>query len=210
MPTFSAQTTSSSPATTRPNSPSSNLQRHLDYYLPGGDLFIQVATTLFCVHAYFFTRESPLWRHLLRNTTLGRDAQHPIVLANEFHFSPPATPQTFAQFLYVFYNNNYGRCNLSMAALWDIDVYATTWRMQPIKDFVHRELRQIVRYHHQQRAATSWLSLSRFEESERSSSSSPDTWNLSDQPYEDWISNPDVVDEVSLLLNQTFLEDGRD
>ena len=33
------------------------LTRHHQYYLPGGDLYIQVEKILFRVHSYFFTRE---------------------------------------------------------------------------------------------------------------------------------------------------------
>ena len=69
MPTFTARSTpESSPIKTCPNSPISNLRHHPNYYLPGGDLFIQIDDALFCVHSYFFIRESSRWLHFLRTS----------------------------------------------------------------------------------------------------------------------------------------------
>ena len=209
MPTFSAHSTSTSPVPTRPNSPTSNLLRS-DYYLPGGDLYIQVDNILFCVHSYFFVRESSRWLHLLRHTTRGQTIHHPIILVDEFHITPPASPRTFAQFLWLFYNPYYHVHDLSTAALWEIEAYAACWQMQNILDFVDRELHRIIRHHRRLQTATSWLTLSPHDESDPSHESTTETWDLSERPYEDWISGPDVVDEISLLLNRQHLEDGRD
>src|SRR5271163_2665926 len=73
---------------TRPNSPSPIIETHIDYYLPGGDLFIQVDTTIFHVHSYFFNRESQDCRNLIEHTVRGRNGVvTPIILSDEFALS---------------------------------------------------------------------------------------------------------------------------
>ena len=43
------------------------LTRHHQYYLPGGDLYLQVENVLFQVHSYFFTRESTEFAALIQD-----------------------------------------------------------------------------------------------------------------------------------------------
>ena len=212
MPSFSARSVSptpspSPPIPTRPNSPLSNLTRHPNFYLPGGDLFIQIDTTLFAVHQYFFIRESSRWLHFLRNTTRGRTAREPIILIDEFSISPLPTVDDFATFLWVFYNLYYSYRDVPVRTWWTIEVYASYFQMRNVLDLVFRELNIIVQNH--RASSTNWLSLSRLD-----GSNNPDDdevpWNSSEEPYENWITNSDVVEEVSLILNRPHLLDGQD
>ena len=209
MPTFTARSTpDSSPIITRPNSPISNLRRHPNYYLPGGDLFIQINDTLFCIHSYFFIRESTRWLHFLRHTTQGRHTHDPIVLSHEFNISPPPTPQTFALFLWVFYNPYYCVYDVSIPTWWIIETYASYFGMRNVLDLVDRELYRLE--HQQQRSSTSWGTLSRLDGSNPTANTTDDTWELPESPYETWISDPSIDEEISLLLNRRHLEDGHD
>src|SRR5271155_2022952 len=104
-----------SSSTTRPNSPNLPIHNHIEYYLPGGDLFILVDNTLFRIHSYFFRRESQNWRNLLGTTTTGRMADAPLILNDEFPLCPPATPSLFTNFLWVFYNPRYSIYEASSA-----------------------------------------------------------------------------------------------
>ena len=104
-----------SSSTTRPNSPNLPIHNHIEYYLPGGDLFILVDNTLFRIHSYFFRRESQNWRNLLGTTTTGRTADAPLILNNEFPLRPLATPSLFANFRWVFYNPRYSIYEASSA-----------------------------------------------------------------------------------------------
>src|SRR5271155_2507288 len=217
MPTFTARSTSSSPTgihptpipsptDTRPNSPTSSLLRHPNYYLPGDDLFILVIDTLFRVHSYFFVRESTRWLHLLRNTDLGRNPHNPVVLSTEFNINPPSTPHTFALLLWVFYNPYYYVFDTSIEDLWDIEVYATHWEMQNVLSLIDQELHRLIRIHRRQQADTSWHTLSLIIDTDSNATTTPnvvdEVWETAETPYEEWITDPDVEEEISLLLNR--------
>ena len=213
MPTFSARSTPiPSPTDTRPNSPTSNLLRHPNYYLPGGDLFIRVEDTLFRVHSYFFVRESSRWLSLLRNTDQGRTPHTPIVLSDEFSINPPATPRTFALLLWIFYNPYYYVFDVSIETLWDIEVYAGYFQMQNVLDLIDRELHRLIRVHRRQQTHTPWHTLSTIVDTNSPTTTAgivDEVWETSETPYDEWITDPDVEEEISLLLNQRHLEDGQ-
>ena len=80
--------------------------------------------------------------------------------------------------------------------------------MRNVLDLVDRELRRLE--HQQQRSSTSWGTLSRLDGSNPTADTTDDTWEVSESPYETWISDPSVDEEISLLLNRRHLEDGRD
>jgi len=213
MPTFTARSTPEpSSIPTRPNSPISNLRRHPNYYLPGGDLFIQIDDTMFRVHSYFFIRESSLWLYLLRTITRGRTLHDPIILSTEFHITPTPTPQTFAQFLWIFYNPYYGVYDVSISTWWNIEVYAACWTMNNILDLVDRELHRLIQLHRHQLSTTPWHTLSSVNNINTFTTpgDTEETWTVSETPYEDWITNPEIDDEISLLLDRHHLGDGRD
>ena len=150
-----------SSSTTRPNSPNLPVHNHIEYYLPGGDLFILVDNTLFRVHSYFFRRESQNWRNLLGTTTTGRTADAPLILNDEFPLRPPATPSLFANFLWVFYNPRYSIYEASSATWRQIQLYAIHWRMDQIQDLAYRHLEAIdsIDDYYFPHSSTEWNSL---------------------------------------------------
>ena len=156
------------PSDTRPNSPSSIIEAHIDYYLPGGDLFVQVDTTIFRIHSYFFRRESQDWRHLIGHTVRGRNGVvTPIILSDEFALYPPMTPTTFAQFLWVFYNPRYSLYDAPEETWLMIQRYAIQWRMEGVLELTHRELDRLHDYSHIDRIySTHWQTLSLTPEEE--------------------------------------------
>jgi hypothetical protein len=135
---------------TRPNSPTPVIRNHSDYYLPGGDLFIQVDEILFRVHLHFFTRESDLWRNLLGSTTRGRTANNPIDLVNQMPSISTLTAETFANFLWVFYNPRYSLYETTEEVWKTIFDQALCWNFQEVERLCWRELSKI------QRAAESY------------------------------------------------------
>ena len=217
MPSFAAQSTpststSSSPAPPRPNSPLTSLSQHPDYYLPGGDLFIQINDTLFSIHRYFLIRKSIRWVEFLCHTTQGTSTNDPIILVESFEIVPIPTVESFSKFLWVFYNPDYSYLNTPVETWWTIEAYATYFQMESVLRLVHRELHTIVQRHHQrQRPSTIWQTLSQIDGSDNPSiENTDDRWTLSEEPYENWIANPEIEEEVSLLLNRPHLQDGRD
>src|SRR5271155_3184759 len=157
---FMESITSSS--TTRPNSPTLPVHNHIEYYLPGGDLFILVDDTLFRVHSYFFRRESQNWRNLLGTTTTGRTGDAPLILNNEFALRPPATPSLFTNFLWVFYNPWYSIYEASSATWRQIQLYAIHWCMNQVQNLAYRELEAIdsIDDYYYPYSSTMWNSLS--------------------------------------------------
>jgi hypothetical protein len=85
--------------------------------------------------------------------------------------------------------------------------------MERVLDLVHRELITIIHEQRRQRLAyTNWQPLSLLDGSDNPSTSNNDNdrWELSEEPYENWVTNPEVQEEVSLLLNRPHLQDGQD
>jgi hypothetical protein len=149
-----------SPTDTRPNSPISNLRRHPNYYLPGGDLYIQVNDTLFRIHSYFFIRESFVWRGFFqqnRQNTRGRDLHNPIRLIGDLPVPLLTTSDTFADFLWVFYNPLYSLYRAPSQIWLNIMSYAIIWGMDNVCDLVYRELDRIV--DHRRTTSTGWLTM---------------------------------------------------
>ena len=124
---------------TRPNSPIPVIRNHSIYYLPGGDLFIQVDSTLFRVHRYFFVRESDFWRNFLGSTTQGRTANDPITLP----CNPIPSVEEFACLLWVFYNPRYSIYKTSEENWITIHELALCWRFEEVQRLCWRELERI-------------------------------------------------------------------
>ncbi|KAF9479393.1 hypothetical protein BDN70DRAFT_696162 [Pholiota conissans] len=80
--------------------------RHQEYFLPGGDLYLQVDNVLFRIHKFFFERDSAHFRTLLdspvapNTTRSGSSETKPIAIRN-------SSPSEFAKFLFIFYNPKY-------------------------------------------------------------------------------------------------------
>ena len=153
-----------SPTDTRPNSPFSNIYRSRHYYLPGGDLYVQVDNTLFRIHSYFLIRESFIWQSFLRGNTMGWTPRNPIQLVDTLPIPLSTTPDTFADFLWIFYNPLYSIYQAPSEVWFNILPYAITWGMDNLCDLVYRELSRIVDHHHT--TSTGWLTMHPEEEEE--------------------------------------------
>jgi hypothetical protein len=131
------------PIDTRPNSPNPIIRNHPDYYFPGGDLFIQVDSTLFRVHRLFFIRESDLWRNLLGSTIQGRTADNPIDLVRQMPCIPTSTAETLAHFLWIFYNPQYSIYETTEEIWKTIFDHALCWHFREIEGLCWREIWKI-------------------------------------------------------------------
>ena len=91
-----------------------------------------------------------------------------------------------------------------------------TGKMQNILDLIDWELHRLIQIHrHQQaKATTPWHTLSLTTGPDSAATTTTDVakeiWETSETPYDEWISDPNVDKEVSLLLNMRHLEDGQD
>ncbi|KAF8622943.1 hypothetical protein AX15_006619 [Amanita polypyramis BW_CC] len=80
-----------------------HLKHHLEYYLQDGNAHILVENTIFRIHSYFLTRESPIFRIYLevpvghKQERKGTSDSNALVLEN-------VTTEEFATFLWVFYD----------------------------------------------------------------------------------------------------------
>lgn len=93
-----------------PETPTSShfksLQKHEEYYLTGGDLFILVEQYHFRVHRYFFQRESSFFQARL-NAPASPGSSAPGSSESAAIILPEITPSEFSTFLWVFYNPKY-------------------------------------------------------------------------------------------------------
>ena len=119
------------------------LTRHHQYYLPGGDLYIQVKNILFWVHSYFFVKESTEFRTLLNDTDQlynGSSLSHPL-------FLPNVTPDTLAKILWVFYNPKLSIHETSYKDWTTILGFAVKWSFPKIEELALRELNTFLEHH---------------------------------------------------------------
>ena len=68
--------------------------------------------------------------------------------------------------------------------------------MRNVLDLVNHELRRLE--YQRRQSSTPWGTLSRLDGSNPTTDATDDTWELSESPYETWVSDPSVN---SLLLN---------
>lgn len=144
---------------TRPNSPTLIIQNHRVYYFPSGNLFIRIDSTLFRIHSHFFTRESDLWRNLLGTTTQGRTANNPIDLVNQLPCDPTPTAETFANFLWVFYNPRYGIYETTEETWAIIYEHAYCWHFLEVQYLCLREMETL--YDRQTEDYIEWVTRAR-------------------------------------------------
>ena len=120
------------------------LTRHHQYYLPSGDLYIQVENILFQVHSYFFTRESTEFSTLIQNDTNqsynGSSPSLPL-------FLPTVTPDTLAKILWVFYNLKLSIYEASYKDWTTILGFAVEWGFPKIEELTLRELNTFPEHH---------------------------------------------------------------
>jgi hypothetical protein len=131
------------PTDTRPNSPAPVIRNHHVYYLPDGNLFIKVDSTLFRVHQHFFTRESDLWRNLLGSTPNGRTANNPLDLDQQIPCDPKPTAEDFACLLWVFYNPRYSIYETSEENWLIIYEQAYCWHFIEVQNLCLREMEKL-------------------------------------------------------------------
>lgn len=170
------------------------ITRHPTYYLPGGDLFIQIQRVLFRIHSYFLLRESTHFQRLLTPSphepprTIGTSISHPLILTD-------VLPSNFAIFLWVFYNPHFGQYDTSLHHWVIIHTYALTWNFPEVRTLAER-----------------YLSLTGGSGTTDDDDDDDVPWDTSiETPYEDWITADAITEEfVQLHLQATHLEDGCD
>ncbi|KAF8161496.1 hypothetical protein B0H34DRAFT_701175 [Crassisporium funariophilum] len=106
----------------------SSLQHHKKYFINGGDLYVLVEKTMFRVHGFFFSRDSPLFNVKLNPASPGQ-AQEGTSESTALKLAG-VTPEEFEKFLWIFYNPKYSlydakvedwRCILNLADKWDFN-----------------------------------------------------------------------------------------
>ncbi|KAF5355102.1 hypothetical protein D9756_005770 [Leucocoprinus leucothites] len=122
-----------------------NQHQHQDYYIKGGDLYLRADKTHFRIHSYFFVRESKYWRDELVGPTSPGDETLKKGQDEKNAFAIDETPTDFAQFLWVFYNNNFGNYSTASREQWEIILrLAAKWGFNEVKELAVRHLEGIV------------------------------------------------------------------
>ncbi|KAF8911670.1 hypothetical protein CPB84DRAFT_1842143 [Gymnopilus junonius] len=115
------------------------IEHHREYYIPGGDLYLQVGNVLFRAHSYFFERDSPKFRDLLwahpepNQVRPGSMDTDPIVIKT-------SSPRDFAKFLWVFYNPLYSVYEATSEEWIAILNIACEYEFTQVKDLAIRNL----------------------------------------------------------------------
>ncbi|KAK7472383.1 hypothetical protein VKT23_000499 [Stygiomarasmius scandens] len=116
--------------------------RNEQYYLNGGDLYLQTDDNLFRLHRYFFERESPKFQELFKRPpppgkkTIGSSPEVPIIL-------PDISTEDLETFLWVIYNPTFTVYEGSLEEWVVILRVACRLRFPQIKEAALRELRHI-------------------------------------------------------------------
>ena len=133
------------PSYTHPDSPLTTITTHDTYYLPDGNLYLLVGTTMFNIHRHFLLRESRPWRDYLANTRRGRSYEDPLNINWDVPFTIPITPQLFTGFLWVFYNPSYSYDDVDEMKWLNIQSLAIIWDFDKVLDLTHKQLSRITR-----------------------------------------------------------------
>ncbi|KAJ7270856.1 hypothetical protein C8J57DRAFT_293239 [Mycena rebaudengoi] len=114
------------------------VKHHKNYFLTGGDLHFIVEGFEFCVHRYFFVRESPRFQKLLAVTSPGQAQQgNSHLTAIKLH---DVLANDFEKFLWVFYNPTYSLYDATLADWSCILHLAHDWEFGEIVKLAVREL----------------------------------------------------------------------
>ncbi|KAH9006317.1 hypothetical protein EDB86DRAFT_2824588 [Lactarius hatsudake] len=114
-------------------------------FFSDGDVIIRVEDTVFCIHAFFLTRESNHFRSMLASTvpcrrcreTPGTSESNPIVLRD-------ATSEAFSDLLWVFYNPEYSNYSGATLEKWKrILALAQQWGFVQVEQLCVRELEKL-------------------------------------------------------------------
>ncbi|KAF9466285.1 hypothetical protein BDZ94DRAFT_1158248 [Collybia nuda] len=120
----------------------SQITRHEEYHINGGDLFFLVEHVQFRVHRYFFERESVVFRKQLMTpaspgaSRQGTSESSAIILED-------VRSSDFAKFLWVFYNPKYSLYNTSTDDWTIILDLAHRWEFPEVQNLVVRELEKL-------------------------------------------------------------------
>jgi hypothetical protein len=110
---------------------------HHKYYLPGGDLHVIAGETLFRVHGYFFSRDSPIFHTKLNPVSPGQTKEgttdSPVVLEG-------ITAHEFEILLWVFYNPRYSLYDADVETWMTILNIANRLQFKEVKELAVREL----------------------------------------------------------------------
>jgi len=112
--------------------------RHHNYFLPGGDLHVIAGDTLFRVHGYFFSRDSPIFHSKLNpvspgETKEGTTPDLPVILEG-------ITAHEFEILLWVFYNPKYSLYDADVETWMVILNLANKLQFKEVKELAVREL----------------------------------------------------------------------
>jgi len=121
--------------------PNNKKEKHPEYNIRGGDLYISCGQTLYKIHSYFFLRESAYWRNELTGSAGSSDS--PLTKGNKENapYILEEKPEVFEQFLWVFYNPKYGDYSKATAENWDTILrYSDKWDFPHIKELAIRHL----------------------------------------------------------------------
>ncbi|KAJ7936683.1 hypothetical protein B0H13DRAFT_1549161, partial [Mycena leptocephala] len=112
-----------------------------DWTLIGGDLHIIAEDREYCIHRYFFERESLKFRTLLASPSPGQPQQGSSHLtAIKLH---NVTAKDFEKFLWVFYNPTYSLYDATVADWSCILHLAHDWKFAEVVQLAIRELEKM-------------------------------------------------------------------
>ncbi|KLO15099.1 hypothetical protein SCHPADRAFT_825284 [Schizopora paradoxa] len=118
------------------------VDRDTEYYLEGGDVVFLVQNTLFCVHRFFLTRESPVFRDMLSLPVPkgveveGSSDKAPIQLQG-------ITSDDFAKFLWTFYNELSEYDGVTIKEWLGVLRLAHMWECDNVRELAFRELEKL-------------------------------------------------------------------
>ncbi|KAF9525015.1 hypothetical protein CPB83DRAFT_726888, partial [Crepidotus variabilis] len=122
-----------------PTSPLNAVKRHPEYYFKDGDLYFLVGTTNFCVHSYFFARDSTQFRNEL--SACPSVGELPKGSKDSAIQLERATADEFASFLWTYYNRKFDDYSAADVATWTgIIKVAFEYDFPAVKDFAIRGL----------------------------------------------------------------------
>ncbi|KAJ7075648.1 hypothetical protein B0H15DRAFT_651181 [Mycena belliarum] len=113
---------------------------HKDYFLSGGDLHIIAEDREFCVHSYFFLRDSAKFRSLLASPSPGQPKQGSSHLTA---IKLNATAKEFETFLWVFYIPTYSLYEATVSDWSCILRLAYDWKFDEVGKLAVRELEKM-------------------------------------------------------------------
>ncbi|KAJ7452178.1 hypothetical protein B0H11DRAFT_1876860 [Mycena galericulata] len=114
---------------------------HKNYWLTGGDLHLIVEDLEFCVHRFFFERDSTKFRALLAPPAPGKPQQGSSHLtAIKLH---DVTAKDFETFLWVFYNPTYSLYDATVSDWSCILHLGNEWQFAEVERLAVRELEKM-------------------------------------------------------------------